>query len=397
MQSFPPALLEEWMRLYYFAVDADLGSSGVSDYSLAEVRDLVGIGVDEMDAVVFHDSQTLGGTGVRRAVARRWTGGDVDRVMVTHGSTEAIFLAMNALLRPGDEVVVLDPVYPGLGDVVRSVGCRIIPWTLPAGNGWAPDLGELASLVSDRTRMVVVNFPHNPTGATLTPAQQDELLSIVERHGAWLLWDGAFADLTYGTPPLPDPVARYDRAVSLGTLSKAYGLPGLRVGWCLAAPGVLERMVHLRDYTTLHLSPLVELIAARVVDGADRILAEKRAAARRNRETVERWMGEQGGAITWTPPAGGVCGFPRLHDVPDVEAFCHALAREHRVMLVPGTCFGTPGHVRLGFGGSPDALAQGLARLAGALRAGVPARPRTGGGRARRGPDAPRADPAARI
>src|SRR4051812_14144283 len=157
MQSYPPALLEEWMRLYYFAVDADIGSSGVSDYSLAEVRALAGIGADELDAVVFHDSQTLGGTGVRQAVARRWANGDAARVMVTHGSTEAIFLVMNALLSPGDEVVVLDPVYPGLGDVVRGMGCRLRPWRLRAEDGWRPDLDALAELATDRTRMIVVN------------------------------------------------------------------------------------------------------------------------------------------------------------------------------------------------------------------------------------------------
>jgi capreomycidine synthase len=374
MHNYPPALLEEWMRLYYFAVDADLGSSGVSDHSLAEIRALVGIGVDEMDAIVFHDSQTLGGDGVRRAIAGRWTRGDTDRVMVTHGSTEAIFLLMNALLHPGDEVVVLDPVYPGLGDVVSGLGCRTVHWTLRAEDGWRPDLDALASLVTRRTRMVVVNFPHNPTGATLTPAEQDRLLSIVQGAGAWLLWDGAFADLTYETPPLPDPVNRYARTISLGTLSKGYGLPGLRVGWCLADPTVLDGMARVRDYTTLHLSPLVELIAERVILGADRILGPKRAAAVRNRALVQAWMDEQDGAITWTPPMGGVCGFPRLHEVGDVESFCHTLAREHRVMLVPGTCFGTPGHARLGFGGRTDVLEEGLGRLSEALRtSGVPA------------------------
>jgi capreomycidine synthase len=374
MLTFPRAPLEEWMRLYYFAVDADIGSSGVSDYSLAELRALLGIRVEEMDAIVFHDSQTLGGPGVRGAIARRWAGGDVDRVMVTHGSTEAIFLVLNALLRPGDEVVVLDPVYPGLGDVARAIGCRLVPWTLRPENGWRPDLDELADAVTPRTRMIVVNFPHNPTGATLTPAEQDALLDIARQAGAWLLWDAAFADLVYDAPPLPDPALRYERAISLGTLSKAYGLPGLRVGWCLAAPEVLRRMTRVRDYTTLHLSPLVELIAERTVGAADRILEQKRAPARRNRQTVQRWMDEQGGAITWTLPAGGVCGFPRLHAAPDAEAFCHALAREQRVMLVPGTCFGWPGHARLGFGGPADALEEGLGRLAGALRAaGVPA------------------------
>ena len=373
MHNYPPALLEEWMRLYYFAVDADIGSSGVSDHSLAEVRALAGIGVEELDAVVFHDSETLGGPGVRQAIARRWTGGDARRVMVTHGSTEAIFLVMNALLHAGDEVVVLDPVYPGLGDVVRGIGCRLVPWRLCAEDGWRPDLEALASRVTDRTRMIVVNFPHNPTGATLSPDEQDALLALAARSGAWLLWDGAFADLTYDAPPLPDPGPRYERAISLGTLSKGFGLPGLRVGWCLADPAVLDRMAKVRDYLTLHLSPLVELIAERVVDAANRILAQKRAAARLNRARVDAWVAEQDGLIGWTLPAGGVCGFPRL-EVPDVEAFCHQLAREQRVMLVPGTCFGWPGHARLGFGGSPHTLEAGLGRLADALRAAaVPA------------------------
>jgi capreomycidine synthase len=293
--------------------------------------------------------------------------------MVTHGSTEAIFLVMNALLAPGDEVVVLDPVYPGLGDVVRGMGCRLVPWRLRPENGWRPELDDLRAVVSPRTRMIVVNFPHNPTGATLTPGEQDALLAVSAEAGAWLLWDGAFSDLTYDTAPLPDPGPRYPRSISLGTLSKGYGLPGLRVGWCVADPAVLDRMARVRDYLTLHLSPLVELIAERVIGAGDRILAQKRTAARRNRQVVEEWMAQQEGLIRWTLPAGGVCGFPRL-EVPDVEAFCHRLAREQRVMLVPGTCFGWAGHARLGFGGGAEALQTGLDRLASALRAAaVPA------------------------
>jgi capreomycidine synthase len=369
MHTLPEALLEEWMRLYYFEVDADIGSSGVSDFSLAELRALVGIGAAELDAVVFHDSQTLGGTALRQAIARRWTGDDASRVMVTHGSTEANFLVMHALLRPGDEVVVLDPIYPQLRAVAESIGCRMRPWPLRPERGWRPELDELETLVTPRTRMVVANFPHNPTGATLLPDEQAELLRIVSRAGAWLVWDAAFADLTYDALPLPDPARLYERAVSMGTLSKAYGLPGLRVGWCLAEPAVLDRMVHLRDYLTLHLSPLVELIAERAIAGADRILEARRTAARLNRSTVDAWIAAQDGTVSWTLPGGGVCGFPRLHEVADTEAFCRDLARRQRVLLVPGSCFGAPGHVRLGFGGPADALEVGLGRMAEALRA----------------------------
>src|SRR5262249_43758034 len=159
-----------------------------------------------------------------------------------------------------------DPIYPQLRAVAEAIGCRVRAWPLRAERGWRPDLEELERLVTPRTRMVIVNFPHNPTGATLTPAEQDALVAACARVGAYLVWDAAFGEVTYGAPPLPDPGSKYERAVSMGTLSKAYGLPGLRVGWCLAAPEVLEKMVRLRDYLTLHLSPLVELLAARALD-----------------------------------------------------------------------------------------------------------------------------------
>lgn len=365
----PPALLEEWMRRYYFEVDLDLGSSGVDDFSMVDLRRILGLTEADFDRIVFHDSMSLGGDGVRRALADRWLGGDVSRTMATHGSSEANFLLDHALLRPGDEVVVLDPCYPQLFAIAGALGCTLKHWPLRWENGFVPDVEEAKRLIGPRTRMVVVNFPHNPTGATLTPEGQDELIAACDRAGAYLLWDNAFLELTHEGPPLPEPVLRYERAISTGTFSKAYGLPGLRVGWCFAAPEILEQMVRVRDYVTLHLSPLVEMIAERAIDRADLLLAERLELARRNRGVLAAWMEEHREHVEWVPPAGGVTAFPRLETVPDVEAFCHTLAREGRVLLVPGNCFGHPRHVRLGFGRSTEALQEGLSRLAGHLQA----------------------------
>lgn len=356
------------MRRYYFAVDADIGSSGVQDFRFSELRALLGMELGELDELVFQDSQTLGGTALREALGRRFAAGHAERVMVTHGSSEANFLLMHSLLRPGDEVVALAPVYPQLAAVAASIGCRMRAWPLRPERGWRPDIEEGCALITPRTRMVIVNFPHNPTGCTLEPAELDALVAAARRAGAWLAWDAAFAELTYDAPPLPDPALSYERAVSMGTLSKAYGLPGLRVGWCVAPPAVLEGMVHLRDYLTLHLSPLVELVAERAVTHGDRIVALRAAQARANRARVDAWIAVQEGRVSWTLPAGGVCGFPHLHGVDDVEAFCQALAEERGVLLVPGTCFGIPGHVRLGFGRGADELERGLDRLGEALR-----------------------------
>lgn len=361
--KMPRALLEEWMRYYYFAAEADIGSSGVQDYSMAEVRQLLGIAWEDLDRIVFHDSQTLGGTNLREAIADRWAGGDWRRVMATHGSSEANFLLMNALLEPGDDVIVADPIYPQLSAVAEAKGCRLRRWPLRFEEGFAPNLDELERLLEPTTRMVVVNFPQNPTGASLTPEEQRRLVEIVARSGAYLVWDNAFGEITYGEPPLPDPTALYERAISMGTLSKCFGLPGLRVGWCIAAPEVLERCILWRDYVTLHLSPLVETIAAAAISQAEILVGPRRTQARSNLEILRAWLATREENFQWVPPKGGVCVFPRLLPEIDVDVLCHRLAQEKKVLLVPGSCFGHPRHVRLGFGGSAENLQKGLVRL----------------------------------
>jgi capreomycidine synthase len=370
-RRLPPALLEDWMRDYYFETDIDIGSSGVDDYSLGELRRLLALSHEELDEVVFHDSRTLGGPELRRAVADRWARSDVSRVIVTHGATEANFLVMNALLERGDEVLVLDPLYQQLYSIAEALGCRLARLPLRFENGFVPDLEEARALTGAHTKMIVVNFPHNPTGATVTPEQQRELIEIAAQVGAYLVWDVAFAELTYEQPPLPDPGLFYERAVTMGTLSKAYGLPGLRLGWCLAAPEVLARFIRLRDYTTLHLSPLVELIARRAIEEGDLLVEPRRRQAGVNRQKLESWIDQHRDLVDWVRPAGGVCAFPRLPRSLDVVAFCRRLAEVERVLLVPGICFGCPRHVRLGFGGSALNLEEGLLRLSRVLRRAV--------------------------
>lgn len=366
MMKVAPARLEEWMREYYFNTDTDLGSSGVESYTLRQLRQLLGITHDELDDIAFNDSQTLGGFELRKAIAERYGDGDPERVIATHGSSEAIYLIMTTLLRPGDEVVVLDPCYQQLFAIAGAIGCELKAWPLRFANRFVPDIEEAKRLIGPRTRMVVVNFPHNPTGASLTLDEQKELVEAVARVNAYLVWDAAFAEITYEEPPLPAPV-QYERAISMGTLSKAFGLPGLRVGWCLASRSVLEGFVSLRDYTTLHLSPLVEFIARRAIERAPALVGRRLEQARVNRRLLGEWCEEHAELIEWVPPRGGVSCFPRLCRVADVESFCRRLAQAQRVLLVPGTCFQHPSHVRLGFGEATAKFREGLARLSAQL------------------------------
>lgn len=357
------APLEDWMRDFYFDTTIDLGSSGVQCWSLAELRGLLDIRQDDLDAITLDDSPSYGGPALRTALARRFADGDPDRVMATHGSTEAIFLAMNALLEPSDEVVVVDPGYHSLWSIAESIGCRLKRWTLRPEDGFAPDLDALRALVTPATRMVVVNFPNNPTGASLRPEQFEEFLGIVADSGALLVWDGAFTELNHGTAQLPEPSLRYDRCVSLGTMSKAYGLPGTRVGWCLGAPELLARFLPLRDALTICLSPLTEFIAERAIVHADRLLAVRRPQAARNLARLTAWAEEHADLVSWTPPLGGCTAFPAFSGIEDTEELCRELGSNHDVLLVPGSGFGHRNRVRLGFGGAETEFTAGLSRL----------------------------------
>jgi len=360
------ASLEEWMREYYFDVEIDVGSSGVEPFSLHEIRAITGVSTDELDAIVFRDSRTFGDDRLRRAIANRCGDGRPERVMATHGSNEALFLLMNALLEPGDELITLYPGYQQLFSTAEAIGCGVRRWPLRFENGFAPDPDELRRLITPKTKMVTLNFPHNPTGAAVDPTLRREIASIADSAGLWVIWDEAFAELTYESRECCAGPS-HERSIQTGTLSKAYGAPGLRVGWCIAGPVVLNRCAHLRDYITLHLSPLVEHIASRILECADEFVGRRLREVWANLATVTLWAKDVAQDVEWIPPRGGVCAFPRL-GVPDVDGFCRFLASRYRVLLVPGSCFGAPQHVRLGFGCSSDDLQKALVLIKAALK-----------------------------
>jgi capreomycidine synthase len=340
-----------------------LSSSGVAPYSFAELRRLAAVELDELDELVLGDGTSLGGVDLRRALANRFAGGDTTRVMGTSGSSEAVFLVLSALVAPGDDVVVLNPTYHSLASAPLLAGARLRVWPLGDAGEFVADVERGCRAISPSTSAVVVNFPHNPTGVSLSRQEQEQLVAAVDEIGAFLVWDGAFNELVYEGSPLPDPTSLSPNAVTIGTLSKAYGLPGLRVGWCIARPDVLARTIGLRDATTLFLSPLVERLAQRVVENMEAFVSPRLETACRNLHVLEAWVEEHSEIVRWTPPRGGVSAFLHLPSIDDVRGFCRRLASEADVLLVPGDVFGYPSHVRLGFGGDRADFERGLDRI----------------------------------
>ena len=363
-----PTKLEEWLRDYYFEAGIDISSSGVEPYTLAELLPLIKTDPAELSAISFRDSRSAGANHLRRLIADRYRIEDASRVIVTNGSTEAQFLVLMSALSAGDEVVVLVPAYHSLIEIVRAKGCRLVPWRLRSTNGFRPALDELEQLVTRNTKMLIVNFPHNPTGVTVTFEEQQQMLAIVGRYECILFWDGVFEDLVFEGDKLPPIASIYGKGISFGSVSKSLGLPGLRVGWgLLPSYEYVKAAVTVRDYTTLALSPLVEFIAERVLQHVDSVMAPRLGTAATNRSYFLQWMSEHKCIISCDHLGGGVIGFPRLIGVDNTERFCDRLMRERRVLVVPGECFGMPGFVRLGFGGNSDQLRLGLHALATAI------------------------------
>ena len=254
------------------------------------------------------------------------------------------------------------PVYQSLSSIGEALGAQLRVWDITGDT--RPDLARLRSLINRRTRLVILNFPHNPTGTTLHADEFSEVVSILDHWGVFLLWDGCLSDLVYDAPALPDPTTLLERCMSVGSLSKAYGLPGLRVGWSIAPAAVQQRMVSLRDYTSINTSPLCELIATEVLGAADQVIRPRLQQATTNRRLLTQWLEGSRPLARCAIPGGGVTAFPSFPDFSDVRPLCEDLADRHGVLVVPGDCFGYPNRMRIGFGGPTDEFAAGLQKLA---------------------------------
>ncbi|GAA2207637.1 aminotransferase [Nonomuraea monospora] len=354
-----PALLEQWYRDHLCPDALDISSSGVPPITMAELRALTGITPEALDAVRFEDSHSLGSPPLRQAVADAWAGGDAARVLIGQGSNEAVFLLLHTLLEPGDDVVAMSPIYHAYGSALRSAGCRVRHWAVRPEDGADLDLDELERLVLPGTRAVLVNLPHNPSGVTVSPAGQARIVEIAAARGAYLVWDNAFAELVHDGEPLTDVAQLYERAFSVGTLSKCYGLPGLRIGWCVGPPAVLDRTVGLRDTTTLFCSTLTEFLAAHAVRHRKKLSGHFAELVGKGRDVFLHWARSSDAVESFTPPMGGVTSLVRFRGTPDATELCVRLARAG-VLLVPGRAFGAPAWARLGYAVPGDELGHGL-------------------------------------
>jgi aspartate/methionine/tyrosine aminotransferase len=283
---------------------------------------------------------------------------DAEQVLVA-APEEAIFLTMHALLAPGDHVICTFPGYQSLYELARSIGCEVDLWG-PDGPvegaeraAWRFDPAGLETLIRPDTKLVVWNFPHNPTGALPLAGDFSRLVDTVARAGAWLFSDEMYRLLEPASESrLPAAVDLYERAVSLAGMSKAFGLAGLRIGWVATRDqALLERIKSLKDYTTICSSAPSELLALMALRSAESILAANVARIDRNVQAATAFFDRHREVFSWVPPQAGTVCFPRLATASGAAAFCARLLERTGALLLPSTVYGYgDSHFRLGLG-----------------------------------------------
>jgi len=310
-------------------------------------------------------NQSNGTDELRTALAEPYSEATLDNVEVTNGGSEANFVAIYAALEPGDEVIVVLPNYGQIWGLVNSLGMKVKAVRLREELNWAPDLAELEAAASRRTKMIVVCNPNNPTGAILTAAEMDAFVRIASRRGAWILADEIYQGSERDGKTTPTFWGRYDRVIITNGLSKAYGLPGLRIGWVVAPKDLIAKMWSGHDYTTIAPGTLSDTLArvASSPTGRTRCLERTRSICRHNFPLLLEWMESHGSMFHMIEPRAGAIAYVH-YDLPvNSTELVMRLLKEKSVLIVPGDHFGMDGYLRIGYGPQPDYLRQGLEHM----------------------------------
>lgn len=347
-----PFKLERYFARYEFSTEYLLCSSDCESMNIGDLLALEPGAEEAFAGQWLGYTESTGGMELRRTICGLYRGIEPDNVLVHTGAEEAIFLFMHAILEPGDHVIVHWPCYQSLFEVARTIGCEVSLWKAREEDGWNPGVEALEGLLRPNTRAIILNTPHNPTGFLMPRAEFEAVSAIAREAGALLFSDEVYRESEYDPHTrLPAACDLGEHAVSLGVMSKTYGLAGLRIGWIATQNrGVFDRMASLKDYTTICNSAPSEFLAALALRHRE-LLAERNVGIiQHNLDVIEDLFARHAALFTCVLPRAGSMAFPRYLG-GNVDAFCDKLVRRAGVLLLPGSIYNDDGdHFRLGLG-----------------------------------------------
>ncbi|MHA1986950.1 MAG: aminotransferase class I/II-fold pyridoxal phosphate-dependent enzyme [Promethearchaeota archaeon] len=366
MPEFQPFLMERWMSKHEQDVEFNLSESGVHPILLEELLSDDPKHITKLLATDLNYPHVNGIPELRKNIAVMYEGATEDNVLVTGGAVEANYNATLTILNKGDELVIMLPNYMQIWGIAKNHNFKLKTFHLREENNWAPDLDELNNIVSKKTKLIAVCNPNNPTGYILTKKEMDTIIDITEDVGAWILADEVYSGAERLTDkPTPSFFGRYEKVIAVGSMSKAYGLPGLRVGWVVAPADTIEDIWARHEYTTISATMLSNKLAAIALspEVRPRIIQRTRDFIREGYPILQKWMDSHEKTFNVIPPQAAAIAFVRYHlDINSTE-FAERLRKEKSVFLVPGDHFGMDKFLRISFGLPHDYLTPALNRM----------------------------------
>jgi aspartate/methionine/tyrosine aminotransferase len=360
--------MERWQSTYEHRVRYNLSESGVHPLTVTELLSLAD-GDPDLHGIRMGYGQSNGSDELRSRIAALYGGASDASVLVTVGGAEANFASFWHLMEPGSKAAVMLPNYMQVPRLLESFGAEPIPFHLREEHGWQPELDELRRAAERGARFILVTNPNNPTGSRLTDDAMSEIVSIAERHGAWILADEVYQGAEIDGEQTPSFFGRYERTLVTNSLSKAYGLPGLRLGWIVGPPGSIEELWGRTDFTTIAPATLSDALATVALEPSTRrrILDRTRGILRDNLPELQTWVAAQEGLFAYRPPEAGAICYLRYNAEVNSTEFAEKLRVEQDVLVVPGDHFGMDRYLRIGIGPPRTELREGLDRIAKAF------------------------------
>jgi len=365
MTEFHPFAMERMMSKWENVVDYNLSESGVHPATVSDFVDDPAV-IEKLLTTKLKYEQANGSVELRERIAVLYPGATPDNVIVTIGCAEANYNTVHTLLAPGDEMVVMLPNYMQIWGAAQNLGVDVRAFHLKENLGWALDLDELNKAVTEKTKLIAICNPNNPTGHILTEAEMDAIIAAADSVGAWLLADEVYSGGEQLTDvQTPSFWGRYDRVLAANSLSKAYGLPGLRIGWVVGPAEVVDGIWARHEYTVISTTVLSNKLAAIALspEVRPRLIQRGRDYVRRGLPILKEWLDSHKGVFTLIPPQAAPIAFPRYHlDINSTE-LVHRLIQEKSVLIVPGDQFGMDHYLRIACGQPPDRLRAALDRV----------------------------------
>ncbi|MGM8363903.1 aminotransferase [Virgibacillus sp. W0181] len=364
--------IEEWMNEYEQGAVYNMAETCVDSLTVGELLTLGG-----EDPVQFFQNLTdtkltyghiEGSPDFKREVAKLYKTMEPDNVLAMNGAIGANFLLLYTLIEPGDEVICVDPTYQQLHSVPESFGATVKRLQLTKKNNFIPDVDEMASLVSEKTKLIIINNPNNPTGSVMDEAKLNEIVEVAKSADAYLLCDEVYRGLLQDPNlDVPSIVDLYEKGISTSSMSKALSLAGLRLGWIAAPEDVIRECVKHRDYTTISCGMIDDLLAVHALKNYDKIMDRSLKIVRNNIEILDDWVKNEP-RINYVKPQGGTTTMLTYDaDMSSVD-FCIGLYEKNGAFFAPGSCFDMEGTVRIGYACDPDVLKEGLQKVSEYLR-----------------------------